>query len=149
MVRCGRAALRVSVVYPALWPYILWSVAIDGLLDRSRPQPLTRISQRLLIYVHQVLGFSARNASEWDALLDALNAFDLLEITSEHARRAKQVQRILASRHQRGRKIPDLLVAAAAESAGVAVLHYDSGFDLIAAATGQRCEWVVPPGSID
>jgi hypothetical protein len=29
------------------------------------------------------------------------------------------------------------------------VLHYDSDFDLIAAATGQVCEWVVPAGSVD
>jgi hypothetical protein len=29
------------------------------------------------------------------------------------------------------------------------VLHYDSDFDLIAAATGQPTEWVVPAGSID
>jgi len=29
------------------------------------------------------------------------------------------------------------------------VLHYDSDFDLIAATTGQSCEWVVPAGSVD
>jgi hypothetical protein len=28
-------------------------------------------------------------------------------------------------------------------------LHYDADFDRIAAVTGQRCEWVVPAGSID
>jgi predicted nucleic acid-binding protein len=56
---------------------------------------------------------------------------------------------MLASRSQHGRKIPDLLVAAAAEDAGLVVLHYDSDFDRIAAVTGQKCEWVVAPGSID
>ena len=50
---------------------------------------------------------------------------------------------------QRGRKIPDLLVAAAGEAANLTVLHYDRDFDVIARATGQRCEWVVPAGSID
>jgi hypothetical protein len=59
------------------------------------------------------------------------------------------VQRLLAGRSQSGRKIPDLLVAAAAEDAGLVVLHYDADFDRISAVTGQRCEWVVPPGSID
>jgi hypothetical protein len=29
------------------------------------------------------------------------------------------------------------------------VLHYDQDFDKIANLTGQRCEWVVPAGSID
>lgn len=95
------------------------------------------------------IGFSARNAAEWDRLADAVGAFELVETTAEHVRRAKQVQRLLAAKHQRGRKLPDLLVAAAAEVLGLAVLHYDVDFDLIAAATGQSCEWVVPPGSVD
>jgi len=95
------------------------------------------------------IGFSTRNAEEWDRLLDGLNAFDLVEITAEHLRRAKQVQRLLASKHQRGRKVPDLLIAAAAEAHGLAVLHYDTHFDLISAATGQPCDWVVPAGSVD
>jgi len=95
------------------------------------------------------IGFSARNAAEWDRLADAMDAFELIETTADHVRRAKQVQRLLASKHQRGRKLPDLLVAAAAEDRGLTVLHYDADFDLIAAVTGQPCEWVVPAGSID
>lgn len=95
------------------------------------------------------IGFSARNAAEWDRLADAVDAFELVETTAEHVRRAKQVQRLLAAKHQRGRKLPDLLVAAAAESSGLTVLHYDANFDLIAGATGQSCEWVVPAGSVD
>jgi predicted nucleic acid-binding protein len=95
------------------------------------------------------IGFSARNAAEWDRLADAVEAFAPLDTTAEHVRRAKQVQRLLAAKHQRGRKLPDLLVAAAAEADGLTVLHYDSDFDLIAAATGQSCEWVVPAGSVD
>ena len=95
------------------------------------------------------IGFSARNADEWDRLLDALNIFDLIEMTGEHFQRARQVQRMLASKHQRGRKVPDLLIAAAAEAHGLTVLHYDADFDLIAATTGQPCAWVVPAGSVD
>ena len=36
----------------------------------------------------------------------------------------------------------------AAERAGMGVLHYDAGFDRIAAVTGQPTEWVVPRGSV-
>lgn len=95
------------------------------------------------------IGFSARNAAEWDRLTDAMEVFELVESTAEHVRRARQAQRLLASRHQRGRKVPDLLVAAAAEARNLTVLHYDADFDLIAAVTGQSCRWVVPAGSID
>lgn len=78
-----------------------------------------------------------------------LSVFQLVETTAEHVQRARQVQRLLASRSQRGRKVPDLLVAAAAEQDRLVLLHYDSDFDLIAKVTGQPCQWVVAAGSID
>ena len=93
------------------------------------------------------VGYSARNAQEWDKLIGALDAFQAVDITAAHLRRALQVQRLLAARSQRGRKIPDLLIAAAAEEIEAIVLHYDADFDLIGSVTGQRCQWVVPPGS--
>lgn len=95
------------------------------------------------------IGYSARNGGEWDALVGALDAFGLVETSADHLQRAQQVQRLLAVNSQRGRKIPYLLVAAAAEQAGYSVLHYDADFDLIASVTGQPCEWVVPRGSVD
>lgn len=64
--------------------------------------------------------------------------------------RAIDVQGLLADRgHHRAASIPDLIIAAAAERAGLTVLHYDSDFDLIASVTGQPTEWVVPRGSVD
>jgi predicted nucleic acid-binding protein len=95
------------------------------------------------------IGYSARSAVEWDRLMQALQVFQLVETTSDHLRRARQVQRLLAARHQRGRKVPDLLIAAAAEAHDLSVLHYDADFDRIAAVTGQACEWVVTAGSAD
>jgi predicted nucleic acid-binding protein len=95
------------------------------------------------------IGFSARDVTEWDRLSDAINAFELVETTDGHVRRAKQVQRLLASKHQRGRKAPDLLIAAAAEARNLTVLHYEADFDWISAVTGQSCQWVVPAGSVD
>ncbi len=95
------------------------------------------------------VGYGSRNAREWDQDMEALSVFKPVETTADHIQRARQVQRLLASRSQRGRKIPDLLIAAAAEEAELIVLHYDADFDLIAKTTGQRCQWVVPVGSID
>jgi predicted nucleic acid-binding protein len=95
------------------------------------------------------IGYSARTATEWDAFYEASSVFSLIETDARHVQRARQVQRVLAARSQRGRKIPDLLIAAAAEEAGLVVLHYDADFDRIAAATGQPCEWVVPAGTVD
>ena len=95
------------------------------------------------------IGFSARNIDEWEVLAGSVGALHLVETTSDHVRRARQTQRLLAERGLRGRPIPDLLIAAAAETEDLTVLHYDADFDLIASVTGQRCEWIVPRGSID
>jgi len=38
--------------------------------------------------------------------------------------------------------------AAAAEAAGLVVLHYDHDFDLIAGITGQPTDWIVPAGTV-
>lgn len=95
------------------------------------------------------VGYGSRNAREWDQDMTDLAVFKLVETTAEHVQRARQVQRLLASRSQRGRKVPDLLIAAAAERDRLILLHYDSDFELIAKVTGQQCQWVVPAGTID
>lgn len=41
----------------------------------------------------------------------------------------------------------DLLIAAA-EAAGVTLLHYDEDYDRIAAVTGQPTRWIAPRGSV-
>lgn len=48
--------------------------------------------------------------------------------------------------HHRSVKIPDLLVAATAELAGLTVLHYDEDYERVGAATGQSTEWIVERG---
>ena len=95
------------------------------------------------------IGYAARNADEWDRLIGALDAFDAVETSAARVARALQVQRLLAARSQRGRKLPDLLVAAAAEALDLTVLHYDADFERISAVTGQAHQWVVPAGTVD
>ena len=55
--------------------------------------------------------------------------------------RVVEVLTLLADRgHHRGPSVPDLLIAAIAERAGLVVLHQDKDFDLIAQITGQPTE---------
>lgn len=93
--------------------------------------------------------YSARNDDEWDAARNALAVFVHLPVEHRHFERASQVQRMLAQRSQKGRKIPDLLNAAVAEELNATVLHYDTDFDHIAGVTGQKVSWVVPRGTVD
>jgi predicted nucleic acid-binding protein len=95
------------------------------------------------------IGYSARNADEWDRLVAALGAFRRIDVEAHHFDRAQQVQRRLAADGLEGRKVPDLIVAAVAEATSLTVLHYDADFDHIAAVTGQEVRWIVERGSID
>jgi predicted nucleic acid-binding protein len=95
------------------------------------------------------IGFSARSAAEWDRLLEALDAFRRIDVEAHHFDRARQVQRGLAEGGLKGRKVPDLLIAAVAEAETLTVLHYDADFDHIGTLTGQPMEWIVPRGSVD
>lgn len=55
--------------------------------------------------------------------------------------RAVEVQGMLArAGHHRAPSVPDLLIAATAEVAGLTVLHVDKDFELIAELTGQPVE---------
>jgi predicted nucleic acid-binding protein len=57
--------------------------------------------------------------------------------------RAVEVLGLLADRGQhRAPSIPDLLIAATAELAGLTILHCDKDYDLIAGVTGQDAEWL-------
>lgn len=95
--------------------------------------------------------FGARSGPEHRARRgEILLRFVHVPIDQATLDRAIDVQGLLADRGQhRGANVPDLVVAAAAERAGLTVLHYDADFDLIATVTGQPTEWVVPRGSVD
>ena len=95
------------------------------------------------------VGFSARSADEWNEIQQALSVFTVVDVTDEDQRHALLVQRELAAQGLRGRKIPDLLIAASAARLGATLLHYDRDFDHIASVTGQPTEWVVPAGAVD
>ena len=89
------------------------------------------------------LGYSARTAKALRSELEAvpLAAMPVEYFTPAIEQRAVEVQLLLADRGQhRAPSIPDLLVAATAELAGLTVLHLDKDFELIAGITGQPTE---------
>lgn len=94
-------------------------------------------------------GFSSRGPAEHHRMREARQTWPFAPMDQRVLDRSVEVQDALAERaQQRGAKIADLLIAAAAESAGLVVLHYDHDFDLIAAVTGQRVEWIVAAGTV-
>jgi predicted nucleic acid-binding protein len=97
---------------------------------------MVRIASVTLLEV----GYSARSARDLHAGLDGppVSSMPIEYATPVAEDRAVQVLRLLADRgHHRAPSVPDLIIAALAESAGLVVLHNDKDFDLIAEVTGQ------------
>ena len=92
--------------------------------------------------------YSARSSSEYEELSDELAGLADVPIESEQMGRALDVQHKLAARGRHRLPIPDLIIAAAAESSGLSILHYDADYERIAEVTHQSNEWVVPRGSV-
>lgn len=94
-------------------------------------------------------GYSSTSPAEHLAMREYRSAWPVVAMDQAVLDRAVEVQDALAATsRQRGAKIADLLIAAAAEAAQLVVLHYDGDFDLIASVTGQRTEWVAPAGTV-
>jgi predicted nucleic acid-binding protein len=93
--------------------------------------------------------YSASSPTIYGDLAASLRALPRVAITETIVDRALEVQALLAKRSQhRAVPLPDLIVAACAESAGLTVLHYDGDFERIAEITGQPTQWVLPRGSV-
>ena len=107
---------------------------------------LERIERRLMRIATVTLlevGFSARSAADLRSGADRalLDAMPVEYLTPRSEDRAVEVQALLADRGQhRAAAIPDLLIAALAELAGLRVLHHDRDFELIAGVTDQPVE---------
>ena len=94
---------------------------------------------------------SARSAGEFAEIREELEALLDCPIDKPQWQRALWVYEQLSAQSgtaQRSVKHPDLVIAAAAEAAGIAVLHYDEDYERIAAITGQPTRWLAPPGSL-
>lgn len=89
------------------------------------------------------VGFSARTAEEHRLALQhpPVSSMPVENSTPAIERRSIAVQSLLAAGGQhRAPSVPDLLIAATAELAGLVVLYLDKDFELIATVTGQPLE---------
>jgi predicted nucleic acid-binding protein len=95
-------------------------------------------------------GYSARSGPELRTGFHRppLSSMPAEYLTPAVEDRAVEILMLLADQGQhRAPSIPDLIVAATAELAGLTVLHLDKDFDLIAEITGQAMERLNVRGS--
>jgi predicted nucleic acid-binding protein len=89
------------------------------------------------------VGYSARSGQDLRAGFrqPPLSSMPVEYLTPAIEDRAVEVLTLLADRSQhRAPSIPDLIIAATAELAGLTVLHLDKDFEVIAKLTGQPVE---------
>ena len=92
---------------------------------------------------------SARNTAAFTVQSELLGLLPSCPVAATEWGRSRQVQELLATKGKhRGVPPSDLLIAAAAESAGLPLLHYDHDYDLIAQASGQTTRWLLPAGTL-
>lgn len=89
------------------------------------------------------VGYSARSGHEARSMFarPPLSSMPVEYLTPAIEDRAVEILMLMAAKgHHRAPSIPDVLIGAAAELAGLTVLHMDKDFELIAEITGQPVE---------
>jgi predicted nucleic acid-binding protein len=129
----------------------VWTRAVGGELRGAFDEDLVEGQIATCDMVRLELLYSARNAAEFTSLREELDALQNCPIGVGEWKRALEVYAALARQgglHHRAVRHPDLLIAAAAEAAGLPLLHYDEDYDRIAGITGQDVRWLAPRGSL-
>ncbi len=95
--------------------------------------------------------YSARAATDFDDLDRDLRALRDVPVTRSVTQAAIAAMRTLAQRRPLSHRVPlpDLLVAACAQEAGIGVLHYDRHYDRLAEVLRFESRWLAPPGTLD
>src|SRR5437762_3997477 len=126
-------------------PWLIDKSALVRLDDCQELQMWAERIERGLVHITTITlletGYSARTAADMGELMDRppLSLMPVEYLTPAAEKRAVEVLRRLAELGQhRAPSIPDLLIAAAAETARLTVLHVDKDFHLIARFTGQE-----------
>ncbi len=126
-------------------PWLIDKSALVRLGDCQERELWAERIERGLVHVTTVTlleaGYSARSAGDIGELLDRppLSLMPVEYFTPAAEKRAVAVLRSLAEHGQhRAPSIPDLLIAATAETERLTVLHVDKDFELIAGITGQE-----------
>ena len=115
-----------------------WKRAVRA--DRLRISPAVRL---------EIL-FSARDGKSFDTLAEQLSALRPAPLSVSVLRAAEEAMSTLAHRSAGTHRIPivDYLLAAAAQEAGAAVIHYDHDYDTLAQVMEFESIWLALPGTL-
>ena len=95
--------------------------------------------------------YSTQNGTDFDRRAADLATLRDIPVTRSVTNAARQAYRDLAhvgAGYHRSLRMPDLLIAACAQDAGIGVLHYDADFDRLAEVMTFESRWIAPRGSL-
>ncbi|MGH2834985.1 MAG: PIN domain-containing protein [Solirubrobacteraceae bacterium] len=141
---------------PALLDTSAWARVRDGRIAGSSAERVAGGIERGELAMTEPLmlemRYSARDADDFARLAEELDALPLLRLDESAVTRAVDAQAQLATDRAVSHRVKpvDLLVAGVADRHRVAILHYDSDYDLIAEHTDLSFEsiWVAERGSV-
>jgi hypothetical protein len=124
--------------------------------DRRFPQLATWFNAevaagRVLVCYVVILELVRLSPNETRAkqVAERLAAFKAVPMPPDLWQRARELQLLLASAGDHRRVPPvDLLIAGAAEAAGVPVVHYDRDYERLAKVCGLEHRWLLPDGTL-
>ncbi len=95
--------------------------------------------------------YAARDGEDFDRVAQCVDRLHVLRLTQCALSAARAAMRELAHAGPGAHRVPqpDLLIAAIAQEAGAAVLHYDHHYDRLSEILGFASIWMAPPGSLD
>lgn len=140
------AGLRVTGLF--LLDTSAWAQRLHHAAARNRMDELFVADQAATcLAVSLELLYQVRNTAEFERQQSALGELQWLPGGRDVEHAAIETMRLLTELGQHRTPLPDIMIAATARVHGATVVHYDSDFERIAEATGQKHEWIVPRGS--
>jgi predicted nucleic acid-binding protein len=122
--------------------------------DRVRQEWADAVEARQIVTCQVTvleLLYSARSQSELEALEEELSVLRSVPVTASVCSAALEAMRELAAISDGFHRIslPDYLIAACAQDAGLGVLHYDAHFDRLTQVIAFESRWAAPRGDLD
>lgn len=135
------------LVDTSVWARLPRHAAVRDRLDLAQSRGQIVLAPPIMLEV----GFSARDATQWERTMTQLKAFPVLPMDVLTHEVARGLQGALwRAGKVRAAGAVDTLVAALAVQHRAVVLHYDRDYEHLASvAEGLRHEWVAPSGTLD
>lgn len=117
-------------------------------LSEMRVAPITRLGPDSGDLTVLELVRVAPNRKRAREVSERLDAFEAVPMSADLWSRAREIQVLLSTKGDHRRVPPADLLFAAAEHAGVPLIHYDRDYERIASVTNLRHNWFVADGSL-